>query len=375
MRDAYRYVLDLFRATGEPLGQVALTPDWEPAIECARFAGLRSFGAWATQSGAERIVEPVWHADLGEPYLSAFRIHFAAADGPEWFEDFPATRYFGEPAREAVAKLIDSGTLNKGERAGYRLAAFARPTAETTGAALSFDAADTPPPLAVRLTAISAFLASSAPCADRDDRDAEVLVPQWAVDEATTLTREAAARETGGILIGHLHRDPDTREIFVEVTAQIPARHTTSDSVKLTFTSDTWTDVRRAIVLRRRDEIMLGWWHSHPAIEWCKGCSPESQRVCPLATGFLSSDDKALHRAMFPRAFSVALVMTHALTGISATLFGWRSGLLTPRGFRLLGDDAASAQLAAARYSASAVKEEDSQAILTGDQHAAKTSE
>jgi hypothetical protein len=373
VRDDYRYVLELFRTSGEALGQVALTPDWEPAVECARFAGLRSFGEWATQSGAEQSVEPVWDAHLGEPYVAAFRVHLAAPGAHEWMEDFPATRYFGESAREAAAQMAETGALGKGDRVLYRLAAFARPSPEAAASPFQFDAADTPPPLGLRQTAISGFLASSALCADRDDRDAEVLVPQRAVDEAAALTREAAARETGGILIGHLHRDPITREIFVEVTAQIPARHTKGDSVKLTFTSETWTDARRAIGLRRRDEIMLGWWHSHPAIEWCKACSPESQRVCRLATGFLSADDKALHRAMFPRAFSVALVMTHALTGMSAMLFGWRSGLLEARGFRLLGHDAATVRQAAARYGAGRAEDEAIEKIVTGGRHAAPT--
>ena len=375
VRDDYRYVLELFRTSGESLGQVALTPDWEPAVECARYAGLRSFGAWAIQSGAEQSVEPVWDEKLGEPYVGAFRVHLAASGAYEWFEDFPATRYFGESARKAAAQMVESGTLSEGDRVAYRLAAFARPGHETAPPSFHFDAADRPPPLALRQTSIAGFLASSAPCAGRDDRDAEVLVPQWAVDEATALTREAAARETGGILIGHLHRDPVTLEIFVEVTAQIPARHTQGDSVKLTFTSDTWTDVRNTIGLRRHDEIMVGWWHSHPAIEWCKACSPESQRVCHLAAGFLSAEDKALHRAMFPRAFSVALVMTHALTGVSARLFGWRLGLLEPRGFRLLGSDAAALREAAARYGAGLLEETGTENLIGGGRHATPTTQ
>ena len=85
MQDDYRYVLELFRTSGEPLGQVALTPDWEPAVECARYGGLRSLGVWATQSGAERRVEPVWDEKLGEPYVGAFRVHLAAPGAHEWF--------------------------------------------------------------------------------------------------------------------------------------------------------------------------------------------------------------------------------------------------------------------------------------------------
>ena len=359
MRDDYRYVLALFRANGEAVGQVALTPDWEPAVECTRLAGLRSFGIWAIDSGSERSVEPLWHAELGEPHVARFRVHLSAAADHEWFEDFPAIRYFADAAREAAARLIESGTLTKGETFRYRPAAFRRPANGAAASSLSFDVADAPTPLSLRPTSLARFLESSAVCGPVNPGDFEVLIPQWAVDEAAALTREAGPRETGGVLIGHLHQDPITREIFAEVTAQVPARHTQGDSVKLTFTSDTWTDVRSAIALRRREEIMLGWWHSHPAIEWCKHCPPESQRVCRLAKGFVSADDRALHRAMLPRAFSVALVMTNALTGVTATLFGWRAGLLEPRGFRLLGDDLAALEDAATKYSGGSAQDAD----------------
>jgi hypothetical protein len=122
----------------------------------------------------------------------------------------------------------------------------------------------------------------------------------------------------------------------------VPARHTVGDAVKLTFTSDTWTDVRAAVALRRADELLLGWWHSHPAHAWCKACPVERQRVCQLATGFLSAEDKALHRAMFPWAYTQALVVTHSAAGLETKLFGWRHGALHERGFRLRQEGVAS---------------------------------
>jgi hypothetical protein len=84
--------------------------------------------------------------------------------------------------------------------------------------------------------------------------------------------------------------------------------------------------------------MVLGWFHSHPQLAWCreKKCSPEAQRRCAAAVGFLSAEDVALHRTMFPRAFTVALVMTHSINGIRPRLFGWRAGSLEPRGYRVL---------------------------------------
>ena len=124
--------------------------------------------------------------------------------------------------------------------------------------------------------------------------------------------------------------------MFVEVTAQIAAKHTVADESKVTFTSETWTDVRQAIALRRSNEIALGSWHSHPARFWCSKCPEERQRACALGAGFMSADDRALHRTIFPRAFSVALVVTNALAGLHTTAFGWRLGAIEPRGFFLV---------------------------------------
>lgn len=341
MAGPYQFVLELLRPDGGTLEQVPLAPDWEPAIECARLGRLRALGDWIAAPEAVRDVEPLWHADDGEPNVGGFRIHIAPPGGRDWHADFPADTYFAEAAREASVRLIKTGALAVGDKVQYRAAAFSRPPGAANAPGLRFDTADRPAPLTLREAQLDVRLASSRIFGPPNADDFEVLVPQTALSEAVEQTKAAGDRETGGILIGHLHRDPGTYEVFAEVTAQVPARHTESDSVKLTFTSDTWTDVRGALALRRRDEIMLGWWHSHPALAWCRKCPPERQRECHLATGFLSADDTALHRAMFPRAFSLALVLTHTLDRVDPALFGWRAGVLQPRAFRLLANSTA----------------------------------
>ena len=63
-----------------------------------------------------------------------------------------------------------------------------------------------------------------------------VFVSRRVLDEAAERTHAEEGSETGGILIGKLWRDADAGEIFAEVTAQIPAEHTSGSNVKLTFT-------------------------------------------------------------------------------------------------------------------------------------------
>jgi hypothetical protein len=190
------------------------------------------------------------------------------------------------------------------------------------------------------------LVTQSVPCGEHDPADIEVVLPDYVLDEMIVLTQAAGECEVGGVLIGHLCADTEPRAIGVEVTAQIPARHTVGDASKLTFTSDTWTDVRAAVRLRRRDELLLGSWHSHPAHAWCRACPPERQRECQLATGFMSADDRVLHRAMFPAAFSQAVVVTQSVLGTHASWFGWRRGTIQPRGFRLTPSGPEQAPLA-----------------------------
>ena len=56
-----------------------------------------------------------------------------------------------------------------------------------------------------------------------------------------------------------------------------------------------------------------------------------------MAGDFLSEPDRVLHRTVFPRGYSVALVV-NLITAAEHTysLFGWREGLLQTRGFHRL---------------------------------------
>ena len=329
--------MELLRRSGETAAHVGLEPDWDPAIEWARLAGLRTRGVWAPESDAERAIEPLWHEELGEPFMRGFRVHLESRDGTAWHEDF-STRYFRGLAGAAAARLIEKGALDANETILFRALAYEQRANGADTTPPSFTAVDQPPPLPLRDVPRARLMQSSAPGGDTEAGDFEVFMPRAVLDEASALTEQAGDAETGGVLIGHLDRERGDAEIFLEVTALVPARHTVGTSTKLTFTSDTWTDVRRAVELRAGGELVIGWFHSHPQLAWCreKGCSVEQQRECPAADGFLSSDDQALHRTVFPRAFTVALVMTRSVRGIFPRLFGWRSGALEPRGFRVL---------------------------------------
>jgi hypothetical protein len=338
LKNEYQYALMLYREGTDSLGQAAITVDWSPAREWAEFRALRRGLVRADEAGVVSTVEPLWHSKLGEPYLKGFRVSVGAA-GEEAASEF-TTAYFRQLAKQASALFIEKGVLKKGERFKYLLAAFPerRPAATPAAPALKFTTEEVAPDLALIDASLEEAALDASFQGRRDEEDMPLFVPRRVLHETKALSKAAGSKETGGILIGHLRRDASVPEIFAEVTAQIPARHTAASLTSLTFTSETWTEVRAALDLRRKGEVMLGWWHSHPVREWCKGCSQESRKACAMAADFFSAHDHGLHRTIFPRAYSVALVVNDlAADDATFSMFGWRRGLLESRGFHLSG--------------------------------------
>lgn len=325
----HQFVALFFRGNGSPVGEALIEPDWGPARECAEFEALRAGRA----ASSDASVVPVWHESAGEPFVSGFRVRLEGDGEGELFGE----EYFGEQRAQAVAQLVERGALRKGEGFRALTAAVARPRETTRGGGaprLKLKADDNGAGAAPREALAASLTEASAAVGDGDPQDPPVFVPRHVLEEAAALSRGAGPVETGGILIGHLCRDRETGRLFAEVTAQIHARGAEAALTRLTFNASTWTDVRAAMALRRRGEIMLGWWHSHPLREWCKDCAPDRQTECSMRENFFSAHDRALHRAVFPKGYSVALVVNDLPDGRQTfSLFGWRRGRIVPRGF------------------------------------------
>jgi hypothetical protein len=348
MSQRHRYAIELFKEDGTPLGRSPVDVDWEPALEWVRFLAIRqgrlSPAAW-TQRGE---IEPVWQTKAGPPYVSAVCVSVRPENDGEPVAVCVPTTYFRALARERSAAAVEQGLLKDNEYFRYLVQAFPGETepAATVPDAASYTVEEVVQPPRMRATRLADFLSQSVMLGDMHASDMPVLIPPTVLDEASDLTRHAGARETGGILIGHLHRHTDVAEISVVVTAQIPASYTQSALTRLTFTANTWAAVQTAIDLRRRDEIYLGWWHSHSYLKkTCKDCAQRKAGVCSSSAAFMSTEDCALHRTVFPRAYSVALVISDSpCAGLKWELFGWRHGLITPRAFHMLRGVAVDAE-------------------------------
>ncbi len=326
----HRYEIELYTVDGRCLGRHEVEADLEPAWECAWLEMLRTGGAGLARDSVPGPAEPRWSVRLGAPYIEGFHIAWGA--GGDAGVDFPNT-YFQSLARRVARQHVQDETLGKQESFRYLVRALPRSPSPATGAPRLLVRRQCTPPAMPR-SSLARMRRGALPAGEAYPGDPPVFVPQALRPEIAARARAAGAAECGGVLIGHLFRDPRPVELFVEITDQIPARHVEANANRLTFTPETWHAVDTALAERGAGEIMLGWWHSHPVGAWCESCSPEERADCDLTEGFLSAHDRHLHRTVFPRAYTVALVVSDPGRGNPVcSLFGWRRGVLVRRGF------------------------------------------
>ena len=326
----YTYAIDFYRQDGAAICQIAVEPDWMLALEWVHFEGIRS-GVLpplmvANLAGEAYRVDPVWHPTAGQPRVSSFRITVpgngsghGAAGGVS--RQIP-TSYLRGTVEQASSALVEQGLLKTGETFRYVVSAFASTAAPPHVPSVDFLVEEIPQRLALTENALEAFRCGAVRSdGERVDGDLPVFIPQVVLDETMELARRAGDVETGGVLVGFLHHDASIPEVFVEITAQIAALHTEAAATKLTFTPDTWAAVRAALALRKRGELMAGWWHYHPDFCRLRNCPLESRLRCTASSAFFSNDDVALHSALFARAYNTALLISdNAATGLNASL-------------------------------------------------------
>ena len=338
----YQYYATLSTSDGGHIADVRLEVDWVPALRWAEFEQYLIDGAF-TSGAALPVIEPVWEPETRPPFITGAIIHYVEdrVDG----SSFPLS-YFSTAITEASSQLVSSGKLSAGQAFAYQMYALAdsKPR-EPVASDIEIVALDEPP------TIESADLASLSACVEMEtDCDCEedsvrlqtvsdampVFVSRSVLEEANTLGQAASEVETGGILVGKLLRD-SSGTFFSRVTAQIPAEHTSATRQSLRFTPATWVSVDAAIKLRARNEIPLGWWHSHPY--FCHQCPPSRRAVCPLSVPMFSAADRVLHREIFQKPWSIGLLLSFlGKEQPSYDIFAWNHGQIEPINFSILPD-------------------------------------
>lgn len=342
---AYSFAMELYRdghvGRSDPLSVTGMDVDWQPALEYVRLetvrADQRGFADFDTSGGA---VTPEWDRQLGRPYVQGVRVSLPNGNGQP-VERRVAVSYFAGQAQTASRALVAQGTLAAGEVFEYVVSAQPR-TRSTAGPSAGSPTELTVQPVGQPIELRAGSMAAYSDRAHSNGPDARgqmaVFVPGSVLRETVAGTRAAGAAETGGILLGHLYRDRDRTDLFLVVTAQVPAELARGELASLTFTPKAWAQLDAARRRRGEGELCVGYWHSHPTRQWCQDCPADKRATCRLTGEFFSADDALLHRCVFPRAFCVALVVSDSpATGLTWPLFGWQRGVIARRGFYILG--------------------------------------
>ena len=334
------YTLHLYNQDGSSLGQTSEEIDWEPALEWCHLLGIRKGKLPPLLNIGRHAIEPIWDAVIGKPFMSSFRTVIATDQSSEGFSaDFPIT-YFAGPALKASEDHLKTGRLKPGNLLRYRVTASpGRPAAETgTSVPQAFSVREVSRPIPLGAKSLRVLRAESVPFDVEEEADMPVFIPNHVLEEACSRTRQGGTHEVGGILLGHLHRDTDSSELIAEITAEVPVHSEKSELYSLSITGESWAEARKAIDLRNKEEMMLGWWHSHSFMkEVCKDCKHLEDKSCDHTAVYMSEKDRGLHRTAFYRAYNVALVLGDTpCTGLNYGMFGWRHGGIHPRGFRVL---------------------------------------
>ncbi len=330
----YRFAVDMYAEDGRSLGAFFAKRDWEPVCEWTRFHFQRR-GELSLNGDGSTSVLPLWDSKVGEPFCSGFRVEISEPGRPMVSADFP-TGHFHDCAGAVASAFVAEQKLREGEHYSYLLVAYPAPQEVPKPGGLQVINAS--PALPVHTASLADFRARSRSGGSVDSDEMPVFVAPQVLHEIAAQTHAQEGIETGGILLGALWRDAGG-EIFLEITAQIPAEHTSGNPVKLTFTPQTWAAADAALRLRNRNELFAGYWHSHPVKSWCraKSCTFEAQKKCHLARDFFSADDVAVMRAAFPRAWCIAIVANDtAFADITFSMFGNREGTTRPRHYYVL---------------------------------------
>jgi proteasome lid subunit RPN8/RPN11 len=334
----HRFVLELHH-DGECVHALPLErADFARAVEATFFESLRrglyrDYDPPLERAALEPALEP------GSPHAATFEVVLPLSSGGEQRGRFTG-EFFKNLARRTGAQLAVAGRVPADATLQYRLAAFADEPPVGRKAGFAFDLESEQPAIPIRSASRKRHGPVEAWDSPRPD-DFPVLVPRHVLEESVEEARKAPSREVGGVLLGHLCRDEETGELFLEVSCLVPAEETEATALSVTFTHRTWARVREVMQWRGEGELVVGWMHSHP-FRLCDECPLPVPPECQAKVLFYSSDDEFLMELSFPRPFMVGLLaavepkLERTLGHLPVKLFGWDGGLIRPRGFEVI---------------------------------------
>jgi proteasome lid subunit RPN8/RPN11 len=340
--ETYCFRLEFLKDRSARVHEVTLAhADFDRAVEATFFDGLRrgAFTDYDPQLDRARIEPSFVRSRDGSPRTHGFTVVLPTPSGGEHRQTFDIL-FFKGMGRRIAAELAVAGRVPDGSTLHYQLAAYRDEADRPAAGGLAIELEAAAPSIPIAQGSRKAFGTTQAwdqPTAE----DFPVLLPRHVLQEAVDEARRAPEREVGGVLLGHLRRESDKGDLFLEVTCLVPAEETQATDVSVTFTHATWARVREVAAWRGEGEIFVGWVHSHP-FRFCAECPLPVPAECVAKVLFYSSDDEFLMETSFARPFMVGLLsaveprLETALGHLPVRLFGWKNGAIEARGFEVI---------------------------------------
>jgi proteasome lid subunit RPN8/RPN11 len=337
----YSFRLEFWKNKEGRIHELQLAPgDFSRAVEAAFFDGLRkgAFTDYDFRAEQARIEPKFVQPGGGSPRVQSFEVVLPTLAGGEHRLAFERD-YFHNLVARTGKELILAGKVPEDGVILYQLAAYLDEGEKPWTGGLEIELESETPEIPVRTGSRKALGPSEAWDGPEPD-DFPVLIPRHVIEEAVEEAKGAPEREVGGVLLGHLRRD-ETGELYLEVTALVPAEETEATELSVTFTHATWARVREVIAVRGEGEIFVGWMHSHP-FRFCAECTLPVQKECLDKVLFYSADDEFLMELSFARPFMVGLLaaveplVETALGHAPVQLYGWNKGQIEARGFEVI---------------------------------------
>lgn len=327
----YIFAIEGERADGERLDQVPVDIRWRPLEEGVRLKMLGAGLPWHTGLRGECRILPVWDDKSGAPYVVGVR----AVNGSVYVQSDPL--FFATAVREVSQRWIAQGKLGEGDTFSYRLLAFPAPVDAMKCCDEEDDEWLVPP---IADATISEFLREAQAVDDANSAELPVFVAANVISDAIELTQRAGDIEAGGVLLGRILRDRSKNyRTFISITALVELRKARGTTMSFSFSPAVWDEISSIVALRGGTDVILGFEHSHPF--WCRNCTAEKRRVCPLRTCYFSEDDRFVMTTAFPAAYQVGLVVKVKEDSMEPALFTWTGGVVKRRGYFVCGKETA----------------------------------
>ena len=287
------------------------------------------------------LIEPLLVTGAEPGRTHGFRVSFELPSGTH--EADYGLGYFAARAGRRQAALVREKTLSPEASVTYQLDTYCDDLDESSGR-IPFTLGEASISVPIRDGRL-AELGDVTAWDESEATDPPVVIARPLIDEMLEATRAAPEQEIGGILLGHVRREPSTAELFLQVTEWVSCAGTTdATALSVTFTPESFRRARDLIRLRDQGEIIIGWQHSHP-MRLCAECPLPIAQQCISKVLFYSQDDVQLMETTFPQPFQLGLLtaveprLDAALGHPPVRLFGWRHAEIQPRGFLVAKDE------------------------------------